>query len=126
MKGKYRATFVIPLDTRRVLEDAGWEFFSLNRIPQDVVGVLMEELALVKIGAYLGMEEFSGDDAKATVLLDEQGQVENIYLRAYGDRNIHDELLRVLALLKDQAAVEVFSPEPAQRGCQKFCVRGIP
>ena len=110
MKGRYRATFVIPLDAHRVLGDAGWEFFSSNRIPQDVVDVLMAELVLVKSGAYLGMEEFSGENAKATVLLDEQGQVESIYFRSYEERDIHGALLRALTLLKDQAAVEVFSP----------------
>lgn len=110
MKGKYRATFVIPLDAQRALGDAGWEFSSSNRIPQDVVGVLMAELVLVKSGAYLGMEEFSGENAKATVLLDDQGQVESIYFRAYEERDIHDALLRTLTLLRDKAAVEVFSP----------------
>lgn len=110
MKGKYRATFVVPLGAERILGDAGWEFFSSDRIPQDVVCLLMAELSLTKSDAYLGMEEFSGENAKANVLLDEQGQVEAIYLKAYEDRDIHGELLRTLTLLKDQPVVEVFSP----------------
>jgi len=115
MKGKYRATFVIPLDSERILGDMGWEFFSSDRIPQDIVRLLMTELSLTKSDAYLGMKEFAGENAKATVLLDEQGQVEAIYLRAYEDRDIHGELLRALNLMKDKVMVEVFSPVPTQQ-----------
>jgi len=112
MSGSYRATFVIPKGAHRMLCDTGWEFSSLDRIPQDIVDVLMAELALVETDAYLGMQEFSGKYAKATVLLDEQGQAENIYLRAYGDRDVRGELLRALSVHGVREVVEIFSPSP--------------
>lgn len=93
-----------------MLGDVGWEFFSRNRIAQEIVDNLITELALVESNTSLGMQEFIGEYAKATVLRDEQGQAETIYLRAYGDRDIHSELLRALSLLRDGGAVEVFSP----------------
>lgn len=112
MSGSYRSNFVIPKGARRVLGDAGWEFSSLDRIPKDIVDVLMSELALVETDAYLGVQEFSGECAKATVLLDEQGRVENIFLRAYGDRDVRGELLRALSVHGVREVVEVFSPSP--------------
>ena len=110
MSRDYRATFVIPLGARRILGDGGWEFFSRNRIPQEIVGALMADLALVESDSYLGMQEFFGEHVKAIVLRDKQGQAETVYFRAYGDRDVHDELLRALSALRNRGAVEVFSP----------------
>lgn len=110
MKSKYRATFVIPSNAQRMLGDAGWEFSSQDRIPDSVVKFLMAKLALEKSDEYLDMEEFSGENAKATLLFDENHSVEHVYFRGYGDRDIHGELLAALALSPFKDIVEVFSP----------------
>jgi hypothetical protein len=110
MKGKYRSIFIIPSSARRVLGDTGWKFLSPDRISRKIVDALMTDLALVKSDAYLGMEEFSGENAKAIVSLDEQGQVEHIHIRAYADRDIEGELRSALTTLGAFTDIEAFSP----------------
>jgi hypothetical protein len=69
----------------------------------------MAQLALSRSDVYCGVEEFSGADAKAIVLLDQSGRAEHIHLRAYAGRDLSQELLALDACLKD-ANLRLFDP----------------
>ncbi|MBL8300456.1 MAG: hypothetical protein JNN30_19130 [Rhodanobacteraceae bacterium] len=108
MHGKYKSYFVIPTEASRVLKDYGWEFHSTKRIPRELVDSILLSLRMEKISVESDMERFSGKDADATVFFDKTGEVEQIYLRAYRERDVGKELQELL--VGNLSGLEIFNP----------------
>ncbi|WP_161964661.1 hypothetical protein [Xanthomonas arboricola] len=109
MINRYKAYFLVPLGAIRELGESGWEFFSEGKISRGLVDNLMDGLRLSKLSTELGMERFSGVSADAVVFLDDMNEIEHVYLRGHGGRNVGLELKELLEVVTD-SGVEVFDP----------------
>lgn len=116
MKDKYRSYFLVPSGANRILGEGGWEFESAKTIPRAVMDSLMLGLMLQKSGGSIGMERFTGKDAEATVFLNDFGDIEHVYLRAYSGREIDSELQALIASYS--LDLEIFDP---RKEIQKNC-----
>ncbi|WP_407469924.1 hypothetical protein [Xanthomonas campestris] len=106
---RYKAYFLVPLGAIRELGESGWEFFSEERISRGLVDSLMDGLGLSKLSTEMGMDRFSGVSADAVVFLDDMGEIEHVYFRGHGGRNVGLELKELLKGVSD-LGVEVFEP----------------
>lgn len=108
MKGKYKAAFFIVRGTKKFLGQHGWEFDSSDRISESVRSFLTGDLCLKYAGTKLGISYYENDNYQASLLLDENHKIENIYIQVYSGK---------MKLLQDQfgvselsGAVELFIP----------------
>ncbi len=84
---RYRSFFLLPIGTHKVLQDSGWLFEAEQRIAPSVVMFLEQALALVKRESYFRIDVYHCEDIKVSVCCDEQGLIEEIYVRLYGERD---------------------------------------
>jgi hypothetical protein len=82
-KGRYKAAFILPLATEKVLGDMGWEFRSLERLPKSTEEFLREALHLKLSESFLGVASYENERLKANVTLDDAGEIEEVYLKLY-------------------------------------------
>lgn len=85
MENQYKAAFIIPIDSTKIITDLGWEFESKTFLPNQVVEFLKESLKLQPDESYLGIESYTNESLQARVVLDDQGRIEHVYIKIYGN-----------------------------------------
>lgn len=85
MKEKYKAAFIIPIGTHKVLGEDGWEFETLNRLSSEIKEFLVDALNLHYLESYLGIDAYVSESVKMSVIYDDQSQIESISFQLYGD-----------------------------------------
>ncbi|MDZ4150440.1 hypothetical protein [Methylicorpusculum sp.] len=86
MKGKYKAAFILPVDTKKMLGENGWEFNSSNRLSLQIKDLLIDVLKLKFLENYLQIYCFINEDIKMSVFYDDKNEIESIYFQVYNDR----------------------------------------
>ncbi len=108
MSDSYKAVFLIPALSKKILDDDGWFFESSERLNLDVFVKIQKLLNLYLKEEYCGTVVYEGNGVKASVLYDDSRQIEQIYLQIFGASS-----LQVIDDIKDQfisSNVEVFVP----------------
>lgn len=85
MKGKYQAAFIVPIGANKTLSEDGWEFESSVRLSQVIKNYLIQSLELGFLESYLGIDAYTNDNMKMSVINDDQGCIESISFQLYGD-----------------------------------------
>ena len=83
-RGRYEAAFIIPVPNEKRLGDAGWEFKSESRLPENTEQFLLQALKLTFDEKFSGMSTYENDVLKATVIFNNIGQIEQVHLKLYG------------------------------------------
>ena len=86
MKGKYKAAFILPIGTKKVLGENGWEFETSNRLSLQIKEHLIDVLKLKFLESYLQIYCFMSEDIKMSVSYDDKNEIENIYFQVYNDK----------------------------------------
>lgn len=99
----YKATFVIPIGTSKVLEDDGWKFEGNGRLRPQLVDSIAARFGLIKTHTYLGIIAYSSLSLKMSVVLDDSGEIEHLYIQIFtGDvENVQADLLAITRDLAD-------------------------
>ena len=108
---RYRSFFLLPIDTRKVLQDCGWLFETAQRMSPSVVTFLEQALSLQKQESHPSLDVYQGNDIKVSVFYDDNHLIEEIYIRLYGERN-YAFLREILGSPELQSAYggELFDP----------------
>lgn len=85
MNEKYKVAFIIPIGTKIILGEDGWEFETSHRLSFEIKEYLINSLSLKFLESYLGMDSYIDGNIKMTVIYDDQKQIESIYFQLYGD-----------------------------------------
>jgi hypothetical protein len=85
MKGKYKAAFIIPIGTNKILGENGWEFETSNRLKEEVKEFLIDALRLKFLESYLQIDCYINENIKMSISYDDQKQIESIYFQTYND-----------------------------------------
>lgn len=107
MKRMYTAAFLLPTPVEKDLTDAGWEFASQARLPEQLLSVLIKAFAVRARECYLDMDVFEGQGLKITAVRDAVGQIENVAVQLRGTKA--DEL-RAALISAGLGEIEVFVP----------------
>jgi hypothetical protein len=108
MGNSYKAAFLIPKSSKKILDDSGWLFKSKKRLSTDVLDALKKVYFLIEKGKYLGVVEYVGDGLKVVVNYDGVGLIEGIFIQLH-TRDSGELKKALLGVgLKD---VELFLPE---------------
>jgi len=83
MLGKYKAAFIIPVSSRKILEETGWEFDTEKRLPDEVLDFLTVALNMKFSEKSSGMSIYVGENMKATVFYDDHGKIEHVYFQIF-------------------------------------------
>jgi hypothetical protein len=96
----YKAAFLIPKSSSRILSEHGWEFESNERVPEAILNSIVKKFGLLKEDEYEGVVHYRSDQMKITAIRDNQGLVEQVYFQLYSlspsdlrnilDRSIQD------------------------------------
>ncbi|KWT02811.1 MULTISPECIES: hypothetical protein [Pseudomonas syringae group] len=109
MKRNYQAAFIIPIGASKVLSDEGWEFDSVERLPEGTGGYLAERLNLEFMEEYTGIRRYVSNQINMSIFFDSANEVESIYFQAF------DNSLALLseACKSEEVAchAEIFIPE---------------
>lgn len=108
MDNKYKSFFLLPIGTSKVLDDSGWLFETHQRISQNVLAFLVEKLRLEKTGSDNGICYYQRIGLKINVLSDENGYIEEIYIRVFS--TMDNFLLRKVLHSSEVNNVELFDP----------------
>lgn len=82
MVSPYKAIFLLPPKSEKMLGDDGWEFSSPERLPHTLLLSLANTLDLQKGRSCVGMEVYEGAGLKLTAVTDERG-IENIFIQIW-------------------------------------------
>lgn len=80
---RYKAAFLIPSLSKRLLNESGWEFESNERIPFHILINFFEEFSLNLSEKYSGLAVYLNDDIKATIFYDDAGNIEYVYFQVF-------------------------------------------
>jgi len=83
MKGKYTAAFIIPKNTKRILEEDGWIFNSSNRLPNEIKESCVKSLKLQFSERYLDIEVYINNSIQMSVTYDDKNFIEIISFQIY-------------------------------------------
>ncbi|MDU8420601.1 hypothetical protein RYA60_20315 [Pseudomonas syringae] len=83
MKRSYQAVFIVPTDASKVLGDYGWEFDSLERLPESIGEYLVGCLGLMFEEEYAGIKKYTNGQISMSIFLDDDNEVESIYFQAF-------------------------------------------
>ncbi|MDH4871673.1 hypothetical protein [Pseudomonas sp. BN515] len=83
MKSTYKAVFLIPRDSRKTLSEDSWIIESQNRISESIAKTICNSLGLNFKESYENCTAYEGNEIKATVIHDEEGEIEQIYLQLF-------------------------------------------
>jgi len=107
-KGRYKSAFILPLSTEKTLGDVGWEFHSDKRLPKSTEEFLRETLHLKLSKSFLGVINYENESLEASVILDDTGEIEEVYLKLYSVDMEHFSSIFYLSHLSSFA--ELFFP----------------
>ncbi|MBI6850972.1 hypothetical protein BTW15_18245 [Pseudomonas syringae pv. tomato] len=109
MKRNYQAVFIIPIGASKVLGDDGWEFDSVERLPEGMGEYLAERLKLEFIEAYTGIRRYVNNQINMSISFDSANEVESIYFQAFDNGLV---LLSEACKIEEVAChAEIFIPE---------------
>jgi hypothetical protein len=83
MGNSYKAAFLIPKSSKKILDDSGWLFKSKKRLSTDVLDTLKKVYFLIEKRKYLGVAEYVGYGLKVVVSYDEAGLIESIFIQLH-------------------------------------------
>ncbi|AAY38760.1 hypothetical protein Psyr_3729 [Pseudomonas syringae pv. syringae B728a] len=83
MKRSYQAVFIVPTGASKVLGDYGWEFNSLERLPESIGEYLVGCLGLKFEEEYAGIKKYTNGQINMSIFLDDNNEVESIYFQAF-------------------------------------------
>jgi hypothetical protein len=83
--GKYKVAFLLPKGTDKTLGKDGWIFTGAKRISADVIDFLVVLLGLTLVESYLGIDRYVGNSLQATVVRDDEGNIEHVDFQVYDD-----------------------------------------
>jgi hypothetical protein len=109
MKTQYQAAFIVPVPSRKELDDSGWCIHSEKRLPESIISFLTGSLDMKPVESKAGISWYESPGLKAAVLRDDSGSIEHVYLQAHGK-----SLERVLSAFEGSAIsrdAEVFVPD---------------
>jgi len=108
MKVKYKAAFIIPLGTNKIMDEDGWVFETSSRLSPTVKEYLIDTLRLKFQESYLGIEAFINESIKMSVFYDSGHQIESIHFQLFeGSEAILSDVCKV-DKITDEA--ELFIP----------------
>ena len=107
--GEYKAAFLLPKGTNKTLDEDGWMFSGMKHLSSDVLDFLIGILGLVLEESYLGMDRYVGNSIQATVVYDDDGEIEHVDFHVYDDARKQLEADFALSNLEDSC--ELFFPE---------------
>ncbi|WP_310887577.1 hypothetical protein [Pseudomonas syringae] len=100
---------MIPIGASKVLGDDGWEFDSVERLPDSIGECLAERLNLEFMEEYTGIRKYTGNQISVSIIFDSADEVESIYFQTFDNG---------LALLSEACEIEqvachaeIFIPE---------------
>ncbi|MBL4953533.1 hypothetical protein JK635_15170 [Neobacillus sp. YIM B02564] len=103
----YKAAFLVPASAKKKLDDLGWEFETKDRLPSELVEVLVRYFGLGFKENYVNTDVYVGKGVKMIVFKDDCGLIEQIYFQLF-DGNV--EKLRNVSVFKSFKNVELFIP----------------
>ena len=107
--GKYKAAFLVLRGTDRTLGEDGWIFTGEKRLRADVVDFLVVSLGLALMESYLGMDRYVGDRLQATVVHDDEGEIEHVDFQVYDD--VRNKLEEAFVSSELEGSCELFFPD---------------
>ncbi|WP_137822343.1 hypothetical protein [Pseudomonas sp. D(2018)] len=107
MKPAYKAAFLIPCNSKKTLGEDGWVIESPNRLSKSIADTVCNNLKLTFKESYENCTVYEGHKIKATVIHDEKGEIEQIYLQLF--RKNTKELKEALSNTTRQE-IEIFIP----------------
>ncbi|WP_024679773.1 hypothetical protein [Pseudomonas syringae] len=109
MKKIYRAVFVIPVGASKVLGDYGWEFNSLERLPESIGEYLVKCLGLKFEEEYAGIKKYTDGQINMSIFLDDNNEVESVYLKVF--ESFLAEIYKACQNEEVFSGAEIFIPE---------------
>ncbi|WP_155920473.1 hypothetical protein [Methylobacter luteus] len=85
MKEKYKAAFIIPVDTQKTLGEDGWEFETSKRLSSELSVFLADALNLRFLESYADSGIYMNDNIKMTITYDPNKLIEFVYFQLVGD-----------------------------------------
>ena len=85
MRKQYQVAFIIPAGANKTLGEDGWEFVSLTRLPEDIIGYLIRSLKLSFSESYLGIDSYINEGIKMSIVFDERNGIESIHFQLNED-----------------------------------------
>ena len=82
MEEKYHAAFIAPIGADKFLGKSGWEIYSQERLPEELILCLIQLLNLELSESCLGVEYYTGHHMKMSVFFDDNNTIEHIYCQA--------------------------------------------
>ncbi|BAN46027.1 hypothetical protein [Metapseudomonas resinovorans] len=83
MKPAYKAAFLIPCNSKKTLSEDGWIIESPMRLSKSIADTICKKLKLAFKESYENCTIYEGHEIKATVIHDEKGEIEQIYLQLF-------------------------------------------
>ena len=99
--------FILPKNTKRTLDDDGWEFHSDYVIPNIALKKLLEAYNLEFMEEYLEIKKYENADIDMSVIFNDK-KITEIYIRTSLKKDVF--VNQLLELLKDDE-IEVFVPD---------------
>ena len=83
--GSYKAAWLIPINSKKVLTNNGWIFVSKKHLPPLVVAFIIDNLKLSFEETYLHIVSYSNNKFQAVVIENEKGEIEEVQIKIYGN-----------------------------------------
>lgn len=109
MKRSYQAVFIVPTGACKVLGDYGWEFNSLEKLPESIGEYLVRYLVLKFEEEYAGIKKYTNGQISMSIFLDGNSEVESIYFQVF-----ESFLAEIYKACQNEAVfsrTEIFIPE---------------
>ncbi|PHN76471.1 hypothetical protein [Pseudomonas syringae] len=109
MKRSYQAVFIVPAGACKVLGDYGWEFNSLEKLPESIGEYLVRYLGLKFEEEYAGIKKYTNGQISMSIFLDGNNEVESIYFQVF-----ESFLAEIYKACQNEAVfsgAEIFIPE---------------
>lgn len=107
ISGQYKAAFLIPYGSKKILDEDGWTFEIKNALHKSIVDEVIDVFDLSFVERYDDVVTYACNAFKATIFFDKEGNVEQIYFQIFNKK------LQILDALKAQFGVgdaELFVP----------------
>ena len=103
---KYKAAFLLPANSKKILTENGWEFETNKALNDDVLKSTLMAFGQLEKGS-VDVNTYRKEDLIIDILVDEK-EIEQIYIRDYSIDNHNIDLLK--SIYSSHKDVEVFIP----------------
>lgn len=107
MKEKYKAAFIIPVGTKKILGEDGWEFETSIRLSTELRAFLIDALNLKFLESCSDSVSYVNESIKMSIMYDRDKLIEFVYFQLIGDALITLEALFAEDIFKNS---ELFIP----------------